>query len=182
MPILSAHERSSYYAEGEDGEEQGSVLLYEQISLLLLSRMIQRQKLRGFLKEYIKVTPCIPVSSLHMLQILFRTGSRSASVTNKARMGRGKDFLNHSDSLYQKTIRLMALSALCDIVIFRGIEFSYIDNFRGETAEEDDNSYIISEMRDMEIDIANKALNFLLWSSVDADFDVRSKAVSVICT
>ena len=65
----------AYYDDEDD--EGRSVPLYDGICLVVLTRMLQRKKLRPHAVRMLKSLPAIPLVCIHLLELLLLTGTRT---------------------------------------------------------------------------------------------------------
>jgi hypothetical protein len=62
-----------------DDDDAVAVPLYDSICLVVLTRMLQRKKLRPHVVRVLTSLPRIPLSCIHMLELLLLTGTKSGS-------------------------------------------------------------------------------------------------------
>lgn len=63
----------------DDDDDNAEVQLYDSICLVVLTRMLQRKKLRPHVVRVLTALPKIPLACVHMLELLLLTGTKSAS-------------------------------------------------------------------------------------------------------
>jgi hypothetical protein len=132
--------------------------LYDEICLVIAARLMQIASLRHHLEEFLRSLPSIPLLVYELMQILMYSGTKAPSTS-----GREKNQAKTKNRGFGTKVE--ALHVLCQLAIDH-TEKAFNQESTEQVADAVSNN--------------NVALNYLLWSSVHEDFEIRSKSVSII--
>lgn len=96
--------------ELEDDEEMTDIPLYDTICLVVLTRMLQRKKLRPLIPRVLLSLPSVPLVCIHLLELLLLTGTKSGSA--------GTQFgMKKRGSASDRGMRMAALDIMGNILL-----------------------------------------------------------------